>query len=89
MRRTHTLVRGQAVAIASLFLACKVPELTGSAVHTEGNDPLMADFDRGHLPVVVRACLEWVAFHEHQKSVKSGRPQAKINVTVRTACMQD
>lgn len=72
----------QAVAIAALFLACKVPELTGSAVQTEGTDPLMADFDRGHLAVVVRTCLEWVAFHDHHRSNANGRQQFKINVPV-------
>lgn len=72
----------QAIAVAALFLACKVPELSGSAVQSEGNDPLMADFDRGHLAVVVRASLEWVAFHEHQRSAAHGRPQVKINIPV-------
>lgn len=72
----------QAITIAALFLACKVPELAGSAVQTEGNDPLMADFDRGHLAVVVRTCLEWVSFHEHQRPMTSGRPQLKINIPV-------
>eukprot|EP00892_Ulva_mutabilis_P010926 jgi/Ulvmu1/8205/UM041_0014.1 len=96
--RTSELNDCLAIAIAAMFLACKVPELAGSAVQTQGADPLMADFDRGplmadfdrgHLTVLVRTCLEWAALRDNQRSTTSGKQHVKLYVARQERAMKE
>jgi hypothetical protein len=61
-----TLATVQAVAIAAMYLACKVNEVSGSGVNSGGcsREDSFPDKDRGSLQVLVRHGLQWTATHE-------------------------
>jgi hypothetical protein len=76
----QSMIDVQAIAIASIYAAAKIVELSGSGVPGFREDPF-PDWDRGNAAVLIKSAVRWLhrRYHE-QNNLSNGKSHTHVHV---------
>lgn len=75
---TLTVACPQAIAIASVYAAAKIVELSGSGVPGFPEDPF-PDYDRGNSAVLIKSAMKWL-HRRHASKQSNGKVYPHVQV---------